>query len=336
MARKNKLLEIVKTREFALGVFTLGVFAILYATTNFSSAAGLQSYAKDVAYILTASIGMTILFIAGNTDLSMGTTLGLAGYFAAYFAKTGSHWYVFIPVAIVVGVIFSGINGLIVVLFKVPSMVASLALMTVHMGLFTLLPLGGWVENVPRHFADVGYAVLGGVPLVFVIAVTLFLAALLFMKFTRFAKKLYAVGGNYNSAILAGISPDRTIFHAYLISGALIGVASILLNTTKQMVQANSSYGMEMVFITTTVVGGTSVNGGKGGLVGTMIGSFFYALLTRAMIFYGFQDYYSYAFQGVIILLAVLATEIDFGRVAKRLSAALQARDENRTHRKCP
>ena len=90
------------------------------------------------------------------------------------------------------------------------------------------------------------------------------------------------------------------------------------------MVQANSAYGMEMIFITTTVVGGTSVNGGKGGLAGTAIGSFFYALLTRAMIFYGFQDYYSYAFQGVIILLAVLATEIDFGRVARKVQTALR------------
>ncbi|MDR0363277.1 MAG: ABC transporter permease [Planctomycetota bacterium] len=322
MKRKNGMLEIVKTREFALGVFTLGVFFILYSTTNFGSVVGLQSYAKDVAYILVASIGMTLLFITGNTDLSMGTTLGLAGYFAAYFAKGGSHWYVFIPVAIAVGVVFSGINGVIVVLFKVPAMVASLALMTVHMGLFTLLPLGGWVENVPRHFTTVGYALVVGVPLVFVIAVALFLATLVFMKFTRFAKKLYAVGGNYNAAILAGISPAGTILYAYLISGVLIGVASILLNTTKQMVQANSSYGMEMVFITATVVGGASVNGGRGGLVGTAIGSFFYALLTRAMIFYGFQDYYSYAFQGVIILLAVLATEIDFGRVGRRLRTA--------------
>ena len=231
----------------------------------------------------------------------------------------------YIPIAIAVGVFFSGINGVIVVLFKVPSMVASLALMTVHMGLFTLLPLGGWVENVPRNFSDLGYAVVGGFfPLVFVIAAVIFAVALFFMKYTRFSKRLYAVGGNYNAAILAGISPGRTILYAYLISGMLIGVASILLNTTKQMVQANSSYGMEMVFITATVVGGTSVNGGKGGLVGTMIGSFFYALLTRAMIFYGFQDYYSYAFQGVVILLAVLATEIDFGRVARRVRATFR------------
>lgn len=319
MAQKSKLQEMVRTREFALAVFTAAVFGVLYATTNFSSVAGLQSYAKDVAYIMVASIGMTMLFITGNTDLSMGTTLGLAGYFAAYFAKGGAQWYVYIPVAIAIGVIFSGINGVIVVLFKVPSMVASLALMTVHMGLFTLLPLGGWVENVPRNFTNLGYALIGGWPLVFVIAAVLFVVSFLFMKFTRFAKRLYAVGGNYNAAILAGISPDKTVFYTYLISGALIGVASILLNTTKQMVQANSSYGMEMVFITATVVGGTSVNGGKGGLVGTVIGSFFYALLTRAMIFYGFQDYYSYAFQGVVILLAVLTTEIDFGRVARRL-----------------
>lgn len=323
MADKNKLLEMLKTREFALAVFTLGLFVILSSTTNFGTVAGLQSYFKDVAYILVASIGMTMLFITGNTDLSMGTTLGLAGYFAAYYAKSGAPWYAFIPISIVVAVFFSSINGIIVVVFKVPSMVASLALMTVHMGLFTLLPLGGWVENVPRNFTDMGYAYFFGIiPLVFVMAVVLFVISLLFMKYTRLAKKLYAVGGNSHAAVLAGISPEKTVFIAYLISGLLIGVAAILLYTSKQMVQANSAYGMEMIFITTTVVGGTSVNGGKGGLVGTAIGSFFYAILTRAMIFYGFQDYYSYAFQGIIILVAVLATEVDFGRVTKRIHTA--------------
>jgi ribose/xylose/arabinose/galactoside ABC-type transport system permease subunit len=318
MAGNGKISALVKTREFALGVFTLAVFIILCATTNFGTVAGLQSYFKDVAYIMVASIAMTILFITGNTDLSMGTTLGLAGYFAAYYAKDGAQWYVFIPIAVVVAIFFSLINAAVVVVFKVPSMVASLALMTVHMGLFTLLPLGGWVENVPPHFAGLGYAAVLGVPLVFIIAMAVFAAALFLMRRTPFSKKIYAVGGNAHAAVLAGISPDKTVLVCYVISGILIGISSMLLFTNKQMVQANSSYGMEMIFITATVVGGTSVNGGKGGLVGTVIGSFFYALLIRAMIFYGFQDYYSFAFQGVIILVAVLATEVDLSHLWKR------------------
>jgi len=83
------------------------------------------------------------------------------------------------------------------------------------------------------------------------------------------------------------------------------------------MVQANSSYGMEMTFITATVVGGTSVNGGKGNLAGTAVGAFMFALLTRSVIFFGFQDYYSFAFQGLIIIVAVLTTEIKFASIKK-------------------
>jgi ribose/xylose/arabinose/galactoside ABC-type transport system permease subunit len=141
------------------------------------------------------------------------------------------------------------------------------------------------------------------------------------MKFSTFSRKIYAVGGNSNASILAGISPDKTVMITYLISGLLVGIAAALFYTNKQMVQANSSYGMEMIFITTTVVGGTSVNGGKGTLAGTAVGSFLFAMLTRAMIFMGFQDYFSYAFQGVIIIIAVLTTEIDFKALKKRFSS---------------
>ena len=206
MATKNRLFMIMKRREFILAMFTLALFVVLCLTTNFSSAVGLQSYLKDVSYILVAAVAMTMLFLTGNTDLSMGTTLGLAGFFSAQLAKSGAQWYLYIPLAIGVAVLFSGINGVIVTVFKVPPMVASLALMTVHMGLFTLMPAGGWVENMPAHFTNIGYATVGVfLPLIFVIAVVVFAICVLFMKYSPFSKKIYAVGGNRNATILAGI-----------------------------------------------------------------------------------------------------------------------------------
>ncbi|MDF2613738.1 MAG: D-ribose high-affinity transport system [Clostridia bacterium] len=320
MKKQNKLVIMLKSREFILGLFTLIFFIILFATTNFKTAAGLQAYFRDIAYILVASIAMTILFLTGNTDLSMGTTMGLAGYFAAYVAKLGFEWYIFIPVAIITGLIFAGINGVIVTVFKVPAMVASLALMTIHMGLFTLLPAGGWVENMGPNFTLMGSTnMLTYFPVVFIIALLVFIISVIYMKSSRFSKKIYAVGGNAHASTLAGINPDKTVFITYLIAGALVGIAAVLFYTNKQMVQANSSYGMEMMFITTTVVGGTSVAGGKGNLWGTFVGTFLVALLTRAMIFFGLQDYYSYAFQGVIIIIAVLASAINFSSISKKL-----------------
>ncbi len=320
MKKQNELVTMLKSREFILGVFTLVFFIILYATTNFKTAAGLQAYFRDVGYILVASIAMTTLFLTGNVDLSMGTTMGLAGYFAAYIAKMGFEWYIFMPVAIITGIIFSGINGIIVTVFKVPAMVGSLALMIIHMGIFTLLPAGGWVENMGINFTWMGSKnILTVFPIVFIIGIIVFIIAAIFMRYSRFSKKIYAVGGNKHAATLAGINPEKTIFITYLLVGALVGIAAVLFYTNKQMVQANSSYGMELLFITTTVVGGTSVSGGKGKLWGTFVGTFLIALLTRSIIFFGLQDYYSFAFQGVIILIAVLASAIDCSAISNKL-----------------
>jgi ribose/xylose/arabinose/galactoside ABC-type transport system permease subunit len=273
---------------------------------------------------MIASIALTLIILTGNIDISSGTMMGLCGYAAAYTAKMGLDFYVFIPVAIIVGVLLAGINGIIITKFKVPAIVATLAMINVHLGLFILLPQGGWVENLKPNFTFLGTStILNFVPIIFIISVVILIFFLWFMKHTRFSKKVYAVGGNSHGAVLAGVNPDRVVMQLYLLEGVLIGIASILFYTTKSIVQANSTYGMEMLFITAAVVGGTSIMGGKGKLIGTAIGVVLVSLINRSMIFFGFQDYYSYALQGIIILIAVLFTVTDFSDLKYKLRGIL-------------
>ena len=298
--------------ETVLGIFTLIAFMILYTLTNFKTEAGLTTFFKDVSYLLTASIALTLIILTGNIDISSGTMMGLCGYAAAYVAKMGYEFYIYIPVAIITGLFLAGLNGLIITKFKVPAIVATLAMINVHLGLFILLPQGGWVENLKSNFTFLGKTtVFKVIPIIFIISVSILIFFLWFMKYSRFSKKIYAVGGNRHGAVLAGINPDRVVMWLYLLEGVLIGISAILFYTPKSVVQSNSTYGMEMTFITAAVVGGTSIMGGKGKLIGTAIGAFLVCIINRAMIFFGFQDYYSYAVQGVIILIAVLFTVTD-------------------------
>lgn len=302
----------VFSREMVLALFTLLAFIILYSLTNFKTEAGLVAFFKDVSYLMTAAIALTLIILTGNIDISAGTMMGLCGYAAAYVAKMGYEFYIYIPVAIITGLFLAGLNGIIITKFKVPAMVATLAMVNVHLGLFILLPRGGWVENLKPNFTALGTeTVLSIVPIIFIIALIILAFFLWFMKNTRFAKKIYAVGGNRNASILAGVNPDKVVMRLYLIEGVLIGISAILFYTPKAIVQANSTYGMEMLFITAAVVGGTSIMGGKGKLIGTAVGVVLVSIINRAMIFLGFQDYYSYAVQGVIILIAVLFTVTD-------------------------
>jgi len=326
----------ILNREMVLGIFTLILFIILYTFTNFKSEAGLTIFLKDVGYLLVASIAMTLIILTGNIDISAGTMMGLCGYAAAYVAKMGYAFYIYIPVAIVAGIILAGLNGIIITRFKVPSIVVTLAMVNVHLGLFTLLPSGGWVENLKPNFTFLGTStILGFIPIVFIIALTVFAFFLWFMKYSRFPKKIYAVGGNSKAAVLAGVNPDKVVMQLFLLEGALIGISAILFYTPKTIVQANSTYGMEFLFITAVVVGGTSIMGGKGKLIGTAIGVVMVCIINRAIIFLGFQDYYGTAVQGVIILIAVLFTVTDIKRLKYHLLKILpynhsRSRKENR------
>ena len=311
--RKN-IVSRIFTRENVLGLIVLGFFIVLSVFTNFNSDAGLASYFKEVAYLLMAAAALTLIIITGNIDISAGTLMGMCGYAAGYAAKLGAPFYIFIPVAVVTGVIFAGVNGIIVTKFKVPSLVATLAMVNVHLGIYTLLPSGGWVENLQDNFTTLGSTVyFGFLPLILILSIMLFAVMLYIMKNSRFIKKLYAVGGNKNAAVLVGVDPDKVVMNTFLIEGILIGIASIFFYTTKSIVQANSTFGMEMTFITAVVVGGTSIAGGSGKLMGTAYGVLLLAMIKRAMILFQLQDYYSYAVQGVIIIAAVLLTFVEFG-----------------------
>ncbi|WP_025640621.1 ABC transporter permease [Schnuerera ultunensis] len=219
-------------RELILGLFTFAAFMVLYIFTNFKTAAG--------------------------------TMMGLCGYTAAYLSQKGFNFLVFIPAAIIVGVLFASINGILITKFKVPAMVATLAMVNVHLGIFILLPHGGWVENLQSNFTKIGRtSFFTAIPLVFVLSLILTAILLWFMKYSRFSKKIYAVGGNAEAAILSGIQPEKVIMQTYILEGILIGIASVLFYTPKSIVQANSTHGMEMLFITATVVGGTNIAGGE-------------------------------------------------------------------------
>ncbi len=315
---KKSISKKIVTRENALGLIVLIFFAILFIFTNFKTPSGITSYLKEVAYLLMAATALTLIIITGNIDISAGTLVGLCGYAAAYFAKMGMPFYVYIPIAIVTGIIFAGINGIIVTKFKVPSLVTTLAMVNIHLGIFILLPSGGWVEGMQNNFTDLGSKVFFGfIPLIFILSLIIFIATMYYMKYSRFIKKVYAVGGNSKASVLIGVNPKSIVLKTFLLEGALLGLASIFFYTTKNIVQANSAFGMEMMFITAVVVGGTSIMGGSGKLIGTAFGVMLLALITRSMIFFGLQDYYSYAVQGVIIIAAVLLTHMDFSKVKR-------------------
>ncbi len=311
----------IVTREFVLGVIVALVILFLSLTTNFNSRSGLYSAMLDVSPTMVAAIGLALIIFTGNIDISAGTIMGFAAYAAGSLAQAGAPLILYAPVAILVAVFLAAINGFITVVFKVPSIVVTLAMNMVHVGFYaTFLPQSGWIENLGANFTGFGRArVFGVVPVPFIIAILVALLFMFIINYSRFGKALYAVGGNRQSAIYSGIKPDATVMKAFLLEGALLGVATLLKATTRSEVMPSLFIGRELFFIAAALVGGVSIFGGVGKVSGAVIGAMFVYLLSVTMIYLGFQDYYQFALQGGIILIAVYITVTDFGDLRKKL-----------------
>ena len=211
----------------------------------------------------------------------------------------------------------AGINGLISVKFRVPSIVVTLAMTMVHIGAYaTFLPGSGWVENLGTGFTWFGRGrLLEVIPYAFPVALLVTGVMMWVMKYSRFGRALYAVGGSVQASVYSGINPDRTVVKVFFVEGALIGIAAVMRATTRSEVMPSVFIGRELFFISAALVGGVSIFGGVGKVSGVVLGSALVHLLTVTMIYFGFQDYYQFALQGVIILLAVFVSSGDLGRI---------------------
>lgn len=253
-----------------------------------------------------------MVIMLGEIDISSGTVLGLIGFVTGTTLKMGLPIPVVVLLAVCVGMINSAVIAFITVRFRVPSMIVSLAMVKLHVGLFPLLPDAGWVSNIPSHISDVGGARLFGVfPVILIFALVLLVFFCWFMKYTRFGRKVYAVGGNKESAKLAGINSDRVTFITFLISGALLGITAVMYWLPKTQVIPSGTIGMEMYFLPIAVVGGVSIMGGTGRPIGILVAGILIAMLQRACLLFGLGNQYVYLSYGLIVLVAVYATVSD-------------------------
>lgn len=313
------MIKIKPSRELSLAILLAAFMIFLSLTTNFNTNSGIYSFLLAVSPTIVAATALAMVIFTGNIDISAGTISGFVAFTAGYLFRAGVPMIVAALAGILVGMVLAGINGLITVKFRVPSIVVTLAMTMVHIGAYaTFLPGSGWVENLGAGFTNFGRGRLFGVvPYAFPTAIGVAVAMMWVMNYTRFGKALYAVGGNAQAAVYSGINPDRTVIKVFFLEGALLGIAAVMRATTRSEVMPSVFIGRELFFIAAALVGGVSIFGGVGKLSGVVLGSALVYLLTVTMIYFGFQDYYQFALQGTIILIAVFISSGDFGRLKR-------------------
>ena len=293
-----------------------------YLWPNFLKADNLLNVANQIAVIAIIAVGMTLVIVTGGIDLSVGSLIALSAVVtsrlirdAAGGESAGTAGMVLAGLGGVAACAASGVfSGAMVTLFKIPPFIVTLGMMLVASGLAYILSNGQSINQVPDSFIRLGRgADLFGVPNAVVLMLVLYAAAHAVMTRMVFGRYVYAVGGNPEAARLSGVPTRRVLLLVYTGCAALAGLGGVVM--ASQLKSGAPTYGQmyELYVIAAVVVGGTSLSGGRGNVLGTLIGAFIIAVIQNGMNLTGLESYTQKIVLGLVILGAVLLDRLKRG-----------------------
>ncbi len=301
------LKRLLGTQEAVLLLAIILLFVVVgLINPRFVSDRNLQSIFLGNAYIAVAAIGMSMVIISGNIDISVGSLIGVLATISGSLAVNGFPILVCWLVPLVVGALVTGFMGLLVAYVRIPAIVVSLGMLSILKGGLISVTAGAWITDLPEGFHLSQMKPLGlPMPIYFMVFLTL--GAAFWMRYSATGRAIYAVGGNAEAARLSGISRERTIMTVFLIHGVFVGIASVLFATQLSIIQSTVPPNLELTIITASVVGGVSILGGTGTVIGSTFAAILLAAIGSSLIFVNISPYWLRAVQGVLILLTVLA-----------------------------
>jgi len=303
----RKLLQAQETR--LLLAIVLGGAVLAWQSDAFLTIRNLRSVLIGFSFAAVATLGQLLVVLTGRIDLSAGSVMGLSGMLMALALTNGVSPALAVPIGVAVGAVAGFVNGLFAVSLGINAFIVTLGSMQIARGLTIALTQGNTVSGFPDRFLALG-SVLGGlpVPIWILLALAAVLAALL--RYTGFGRELYAIGGNETAARLAGVAVRKITFVAFMVSGAAAGLAGVLMTARLGAALGNAATGYELTIIASVVIGGASLAGGKGTVVGVLLGAMLIALVNNALVLITVPTYWQQAFIGAVIISAAVIDRI--------------------------
>lgn len=304
---------VVISRLIAL-VFLVVVLSIL--SPYFLTWTNLVNVLRQASLQFMMSAGLTIVILTAGIDLSIGAVLGLAACVSASLIS-GGFVIVGIASALLAGLACGAINGLLVTVGRIPSFIATYGMLWIAFGLGYVFMKGEVIYGLPEQFRFIGAGFVWGIPFPVIVATVLLIALHLLLHKTVLGRSIYAIGGNPDAARLSGMPVMRRLVSVYALSGLLSGFAALVV--IARINAADSGLGEDLLLpaIAAVCLGGTSLFGGVGGIVGTAVGSIILALIVNGMNLLGVQTFWQNAVMGTIILISVLADQLGGTRLAR-------------------
>jgi erythritol transport system permease protein len=331
-------LWLLRGRTLIVLVLLIIVFSLL--SVDYLTQSNLISMTKHVSVNAILAIGVTFVILTGGIDLSVGAIAGLSSMVAGMLLYNGLPflggvvWFsvtFVVLIALAVGAGVGAVNGIVITKFGVAPFIATLGMLYVARGFAQIMSNGGTFPDLAGTPArgNEGFHVLGvdswlGIPAAVWIMVVVAALAIVVTTRTPFGRRVFAVGGNERAAVLSGIPTNRILISVYVISGALAALAGLLLTSELAAAYPDTATTYELNAIAAAVLGGTALSGGRGTIIGTVMGAFVIGFLSDGLVLIGVSTFWQSVVKGAVIILAVV-TEQAQQRLQKTLASRAQA-----------
>jgi len=265
------------------------------------------------------AVGVTIAMLLGAIDISQWSIATLAGMVAAILMNQDVNWLIAVLAALAVGVVCGIVNGLLIASLKITAIIATMGTMQIFRGVAYLTTNGSTVMIANQQYALIGRGfIFNTVPIALLIVIVAFVLAYLILKYTRFGRYVFAVGGNESASYLTGINIMRVKLKALVISGFCASIAGVIVTSQVGAAIPTTGIGMEMGVLSAVILGGLSLSGGKGKISGTLIGILILATIQNGLTLLSVRTFYQMIINGFVLILAVSMDVIRSGALKKR------------------
>jgi ribose/xylose/arabinose/galactoside ABC-type transport system permease subunit len=293
--------KVLQLRELPILVYLAVMIAVFSLTVGgFFSFKNFEIISRQIATVGIVSVGMTLIILTGGIDLSVGAILSFAINIGGLGIVAGWPIWIAYPFMLVMGLVLGWLNGFLVTRIAVPALIITLGTMNIYRGVIMVITKGRYITPIPRAYEAIGS---GYVPFIFLAVI---LAVFIYLTLnTRFGRNLFAIGGGEQAAVYSGVPVRRYKMVVYTISGVLSALAGMILVGKSGFIQPQAGLGYEMSAIAAVVIGGTSIFGGSGSVLGTFLGSVLTGLILAGLTMLAVNPYWIGLVTGLLIILAI-------------------------------
>lgn len=299
--------DIIRRYGILIGLIGLITgFSIL--SERFFTISNMLIVMRQTSIVAFLAVGMSFVIIGAGIDLSVGSVLAFSGAVGAGVMQNGGIFFGILA-GLALGTALGIFNGIVITKLKIPSFIATLAMMAIARGGTLVYTDGRPITGLPSSFAFLGRGYIGNVPFPIILMLIIFILAYIVLKLIRFGRYVYATGGNINAARASGIKVDNVIISTFAISGFLSGLTGMVLASRLNSAQPTAGRGYELDAIAAVVLGGTNLFGGEGELWGTLVGAFIMGILNNGLNMLNVSSFYQQVVKGIVILIAVTVAQ---------------------------